>query len=217
MRRWVAVGAVIAVTLAALTLLRGDDASTQPTRTGGVDTASDPSPRTPSVDAAAAVPTADGAREAGLSAVAASQRWLYLNDEQIASEVRQIATPAAGPRLARETVDELSLARRSLQASPGRVWWLVTPLAWRVDTMAGAEARVSVWAMSLLSAADVAVPQAEWFTVTVDLEWSEGAWLVAAIKDQPGPSPTLGPRDRPWEPEPFDEALAGFHRLELVR
>jgi hypothetical protein len=162
----------------------------------------------------AAKPDAAGAREAALATVAAAQRWLYLNDSQLESEVRAVATPEAADRLVREELEQVSVARASLATSPGRVWWVVRPLAWRADTATRDTARVSVWTLTVLSAADVALPQADWLTVTVDLKWSNGRWLVDAIRDQPGPTPATGLRDEPWQPEPFDDALSGFSRID---
>jgi hypothetical protein len=164
--------------------------------------------------APAAKPDAAGAREAALATVAAAQRWIYLNDTQLESEVRAVATPEAADRLVREELEQVSVARASLATSPGRVWWVVRPLAWRADTATRDTARIAVWTLTVLSAADVAVPQADWLTVTVDLRWSNGRWLVDAIRDQPGPTPATGLRDEPWQPEPFDDALSGFTRID---
>ncbi len=156
--------------------------------------------------------TEPGARAAAVVFATASQDWLYLSDEEIDRSVRVIATPAAGPSLSRETVAELGAARDALRSSPGRVWWLVRPLASRVERFDPTSARVVVWTLTVLSAADVALPQAEWMRVAVDLVWADGAWLVQAVADTPGPTPMSGTSDRPWEPEALDRALDGFER-----
>jgi hypothetical protein len=70
-----------------------------------------------------------------------------------------------------------------------------------------------VWTVSVLSAADVALPQADWLTVSVDLVWEAEDWRVDDVRDAPGPTPMLGVRDQPWQPEPFADTLAGFERL----
>lgn len=162
----------------------------------------------------ATAPATDTARRAALDIVAASQRWLYLDDDQLSAAVRAVAAPSAAERLARQEVGEVSTARESLAKSPGRVWWIVHPLAWRVVSEGAEQAQVSVWTLTLLSAADVAIPQADWLTFTLDLSWSEGRWLLTDIGDEPGPTPASGLRDEPWQPEPFDEALAGFTRVD---
>lgn len=157
--------------------------------------------------------TERGARAAAISYATASQDWLYLGDEDIDRSVRAIATATAGPSLSRDTVGELSAARDALAKSPGRVWWLVRPLASHVERFDPASARVVVWTVTILSAADVALPQADWSRVAVDLVWASGGWRVQAIADSAGPTPMTGTKDRPWEPEALDEALVGFERV----
>lgn len=154
-----------------------------------------------------------GARAAAIAYATGSQDWLYLSDDEIERSVRAVATAAAGPSLSRETVSELRTARDALRRSPGRVWWLVRPLASRVERFEPTSARVAVWIVTVLSAADVALPQAEWMRVAVDLVWADGAWRVEAVAETPGPTPMTGTKDRPWQPEPLDGALAGFERI----
>jgi hypothetical protein len=157
--------------------------------------------------------TEPGARATAIALATASQDWLYLDDEQIDRAVHAIATASAAPSLSAETVAELRTARDGLAKSTGRVWWLVRPLASRVEKFDPATARVVVWTVTILSAADVALPQADWMRVTVDLAWEGDAWRLQAIDDVPGPTPMTGTKDRPWQPEPFDEALGGFERV----
>lgn len=155
-----------------------------------------------------------GAVAAAVGYAGASQGWLYWTDDQIAAAVAEIATPNATDRLTGEILADIGAARDELVESPGRVWWLVHPLAWQVARYDPGEATVEVWLMTLLSASDVAVPQTEWLTATLELEWLDGAWRLESVRETPGPTPMTGPRDEPWEPEPFDDALAGFTRLD---
>lgn len=154
-----------------------------------------------------------GARAAAIAYAGASQRWLYMSDEEVRAAVGAIATEASTARLADEVVAEVALARDALAASPGRVWWIVAPLASRVDVYGPTAARVTVWTVTVLSAPEVAVPQADWLSVVVDLEWHGGDWRVGAVDDGPGPTPMLGPRDDPWNAPRLDEVLAGFERV----
>lgn len=156
----------------------------------------------------------DGAIAASISYATASQRWLYFSDDEIRAAVGEIATPVAAPRMADQIVLDVSTAREQLAASAGRIWWLVRPLAWRVDHIDDTEARVSVWTITILSAAGVAAPQAEYMTVTLDLAWVDGDWRVDGVRDTPGPTPMTGPQDQPWDAEPFDQTLAGFTRMD---
>lgn len=159
--------------------------------------------------------TEEGARTAAMTYAAAPQLWLFFTDEEIEEAVTAIATPAAAPSLVREVTGEVGVAREALTASAGPIWWIVRPLATRVESFKPDRARVSVWTVTVLSAADVALPQSEWVTVTVELVWSDDDWLVEAITDFAGPTPMLGPRDQPWQPEALDDALAGFERVEV--
>lgn len=174
----------------------------------------------PTTTAAAgnAAPTADEHSEAGAVAAAvamatASQDLLYRSDDEIAAAVRASATAQAGDALAAEAVADLGAARQGLAASAGRVWWLVRPLATNVERYDPGAARVVVWTLTVLSATEVALPQADWLRVAVDLEWEDGAWRARAVTDTPGPTPMTGAKDRPWEAVAFDQALDGFERV----
>lgn len=155
-----------------------------------------------------------GAVAAAIAYATASQRWLHFTDDEIEAAIDEIATPVAAPRLAEDVVADVSMARDQLVRSSGRIWWLVRPLAWRVDSFRDTEARVSVWTVTILSAAGVAAPQSEFLTVTLDLAWVDGDWRVDGVRDTPGPTPITGPKDQPWDAEPFDEALDGFTRMD---
>jgi len=149
-----------------------------------------------------------------VSYTATAQRWLYWTDEQITEVLFEMATDEVAERLAAEMVASIRLARDELSRSSGPVWWLVHPLAWKVQRFSSQQATVEVWTMRLLSAADIAVPQTEWVTIVMDLEWQAGTWRLASFQDVAGPTPMTGPRDEPWQPEPFDDALDGFTRLD---
>ena len=153
------------------------------------------------------------AQDAAVEYVTASQQWLYLTDEEIEAEVRRIAAPTSADRLVEETVAELGLARDGLMQSAGRVWWFVRPLAVKRVSVSATRAEVSVWVVTVLSAADVAVPQSDWATLDLVLVNGGDEWLLESIDDEPGPTPISGVRDEPWEPEPFDDALDGFVRI----
>jgi hypothetical protein len=219
MRRWPIVAAVVAtVALATAAILTrtGTDDDSAPTATEHrAVPAAAPDPRP--VGQAEAGPV--GRDEAGAAAVAvrvatASQRWLYMTDDQVAAEVTDIATADAGPRMAEDTVAEIRSARGQLGISPGRVWWLVRPMASKVERANEDSARVSVWIVTVLSAPEVAAPQSEWMTITVDLDWTPDGWRVDDVRETAGPTPMTGPRDDPWNAVPFDDALAGFVRLD---
>jgi hypothetical protein len=157
---------------------------------------------------------AGGATGAAVAYASASQRWLYLSDADLTDAVALLTTPLAAPRLSRDAVAEVRAARERLAASPGRVWWLVRPMAWRVESISEDMATVNVWTLTVLSAEDVAAPQSEWVTVTVDLVWLDGTWRVDGTRETPGPTPLGGPNDQPWDASTFDSALTGFTRMD---
>lgn len=154
-----------------------------------------------------------GAVATALVVAGAPQAWLYLADPDLEAAVRRVATSDASDRLVDDVVGEVGVVRDALARSPGRVWWVVRPLASRVDSYTPDRAQVSVWTVTILSAADVAMPQSDWFITVLDLRWEGGAWRLAATSESAGPTPQLGGRDEVWEPEPFDETLAGFERV----
>ena len=160
------------------------------------------------------VQTEQGASMTAVGLAASAQRWLYLTDDKIRSSVEAIAASDARGRLADEVLGEIQTARHDLAASSGRIWWFVQPLAWRVDRYSDVAAEVSVWFVTILSAADVAIPQTAWRTGTFDLVWTDGAWRLEAMNDLAGPTPATGPDDDPWDAEVFDDALTGFTRLD---
>lgn len=229
-KRWKAGVAVAAVVLGAgATLVRCS--VTAPSTDREPSTAATPAPVSTSsvatLDVGQAGPVADaagmpvgfarsrdGAVAAAVAYAAASQRWLYFTDAEIADAVAVLATPSASGRLAAEVVSEVALARDGLAQSPGRVWWLVHPLATRVEFYAADAARVSVWTVTVLAAAGVALPQSEWMTVTVDVEWVDGDWRVDDVRSVLGPTPILSPKDEPWPSERFDTGLDGFERID---
>lgn len=142
----------------------------------------------------------------------ASQAWLYLTDEQIDAAIQEIAVSEVADRLSEETIAEVGVAREALTHSAGPIWWFVRPLAVKAE-VGESRADVSVWVVTVLSAADVAVPQADWVTLDLDLVRVGDDWLLESIVDTVGPTPMSGVRDEPWQPEPFDDALAGFERI----
>lgn len=154
-----------------------------------------------------------GALDTALDLASAPQTWLYLDDEELERQVRDVAAVASADALVEEVLGEVGAVRDALLSSPGRVWWIVRPLAWRVDSESERRAQVSVWAVSVLSAADVAMPQSEWQTTTFDLIFEGDDWKLVDTRETPGPTPQIGGRDSLWEPEPFDDALDGFTRV----
>ena len=205
--------AVLVVGFVAGALVMGSrqEGDVRPSSGTATSNTADASPDMPADEGDDSIETTVG--KAAIEYATASQQWLYLTDEEIEAEVRRIAAPSSADRLVEETVGELGLARDGLMQSAGRVWWFVRPLAVKTVSVSEARAEVSVWVVTVLSAADVAVPQADWATLVLRLVRYGDSWLLESIDDEPGPTPISGVRDDPWEPEPFDDALDGFVRI----
>jgi hypothetical protein len=210
-RVFLVAGAVVAACLCAAAALRDHSPSSDSEATV-ITTRSTVSPVT--VRSRVQEGTEETAVAAAIDAAAAPQRWLYLTDVEVRAEVLEIATPSAGPALAELTVADVAAARADLALSPGPVWWLVHPLAAHLVSSVAGSAEVEIWTATVLSAVEIAAPQVEFLTVTVDLVWDDGRWLIDAIRDRPGPTPAIGPGDDPWDAAPFAEALDGFARLD---
>lgn len=215
----IAAAGAVAVGIAVVALVAGRTPGPGAGSGGGQDSAAQRAPDTAGPASRQGTKpgrSAEGARAAAIAYATAPQDWLYLTDDEVDRAVRSVATKAVGRALAAETVSTLRNAREALAATPGRVWWLVRPLASSVERFQPHTARVVVWTVTLLSAADVALPQADWARVAVDLAWEAGAWRVQAVTETPGPTPMIGTKDRPWQPEALDEALKGFQRVGVA-
>ena len=158
--------------------------------------------------------TRRGARAAAITyAATLSQRLLYLEPDAAAAAVREVAALASADTIAAETVESLTAAREPLSAGSGATWWVVQPLAVRVDAYASDRARVSVWVVRVLSRQGVVVPQSSWLTESVDLVWERGDWHLWATTSTPGPTPVLDGSDMPASAAELEDDLAGFELL----
>ena len=84
--------------------------------------------------------------------------------------------------------------------SPGQLLWSELPLTARVVASDEATAQVEVWSVVVIGipTAD-SVPRQAWRTVTVDLAWVEGDWLVSgwSAVTRADAGTRAGRRDRP--------------------
>jgi hypothetical protein len=145
-----------------------------------------------------------------LSDATASQGWLSLDDAGVSAAVARLAAPVAAPGLAAQTVGEMRSVRQALSASPGPVWWVLAPLAVRVEAFHPPSASVDVWVASLLSAPGVVEPTAGFSRVSVGLELVGGTWKLVSIGSSPGPTPMLAPADPPSSAGALGATLAGY-------
>ena len=161
--------------------------------------------------------TRDGARAAGLVYTATvSQRVLYFDDEQTAAALESIASNAARDTFVADTVRQLEAARSPLSAGSGTAWWLVRPLASKVDAYTAELARIAVWLVRVLSRPGVVVPQSSWVTETVEVVWERGDWRLWSTVTQPGPTPILDGSDLPESADALDAALRDYTPVDAT-
>lgn len=156
-----------------------------------------------------------GAVAAAVSYATAPQSWLYLSDEDVTAGVAEISVPEARAELAGALGQEVRLLRTELEKASGTVWFVVSPLATRVDDYDDESglAVVRVWIVRVLSAEGVAVPQAGWQTTTFRLRWHDGDWKIVSTDDMDGPVPQLEVGLQPWTADYMGAELEGFVRL----
>jgi hypothetical protein len=157
-----------------------------------------------------------GAVAAAVSYATAAQNWLYLSDEQVAESAGAVTVPEARDRLVGELVDQVGLLRDQLVEASGTVWFVMAPLATRVDSYSAERAVVRVWLVRVLSADGVAVPQSGWETMRFELDWHDGDWRIADIAEVAGPTPQLEAGLQPWSAGYLDRELEGFTRVGAI-
>jgi len=157
----------------------------------------------------------DGATAAAIAYTATlSQRLLYLDPAAADSAVRAITADASVETITREVLAGLQAVREPLAAGAGATWWVVEPLAVKVEAYTDDRARISVWMVRVLSRPGVVVPQSSWVTETVELVWEDGDWRLWSDESTPGPTPVLDGSDLPASAAQLDTELTGFELLD---
>jgi hypothetical protein len=154
-----------------------------------------------------------GAVAAAISYATAPQAWLYQADDQVTSGANAIVVPAARDEIVPDIVEEARVLRDQVTKAPGVVWFVVAPLATKVESYDDDRATVRVWVVRVLSAEQVAAPQSGWTTLTFGLAWQGDDWRIRSVDEAEGPVPQLEAGLRPWAPEYLGRKLAGFERV----
>ena len=159
----------------------------------------------------------DGAQAAAIAYTATlSQRLLYLEPAAAEAAVRAIAASASVDTITRDVLAGLQAVREPLASGTGATWWVVEPLAAKVEAHTTDRARISVWMVRVLSRPGVVVPQSSWVTETVELVWEDGDWRLWSDESTPGPTPVLDGSDLPASAAELDVDLTGFELLDLA-
>lgn len=149
--------------------------------------------------------------------VTVQQRLVYLTPERGREVLAEWAATGVSPASIDRDVDEAASIRNRLAEDGGQIWWVVAPLATRVDAYSADRVRVSVWSLSLIaSGADRAVsreatqPMARFDVATVELVWEHDRWSVWSTTRVDGPTPMLAPSQPIATPDEFMSVLDGF-------
>lgn len=114
-------------------------------------------------------------------------RWNVLVDDQRRLRViERHATPEAVSQLDAELAVLAEGLRAAVTDPP--VVARSTVLGYRVGSFSERRAVVTVWGMALFGTGAYE-PATQWSTSTLELTWSGGRWLVAAVTSRGGPSP----------------------------
>lgn len=159
----------------------------------------------------------EGAPDRRLAVVAAAVDFVcsgqaLLDVDPLTAEemIRDKASVAAADELAASALTGLREVRSVLADGSGPATFRQAALAWRVESLTVADARVAVWTVGVLSREGVAPPQAGWSITTIDLVWERDAWRVTAEAVVPGPAPVLDDSIAPATSAQLDAALEGF-------
>ena len=219
-RRLLLAGAAALVFLAGMAARSaiGDSGPRDPQAEAGATEPATPNagPRRDAADAPAGFARSrDGARAAAVGYTATlAQRLLYLDPEAAEAAVEAVAAQASARTITGDAIAGLEAARQPLTAGTGATWWVVRPLAVKVEAYTPERARVAVWLVRVLSRQGVVVPQSSWVTETIELVWERGDWRLWSDESSPGPTPVLDGSDVPASALELDIELTGFELLD---
>jgi hypothetical protein len=155
--------------------------------------------------------TEAGARAAGVAyASEVEQKMLYLDDVAIDRAERQITADVRADQLLAQRHQAVDTWRASLETGQGQLWWVVSPLASKVESRTGDRARVLVWVSYLVSRPGATAPRV-WFGVqTIDLVWEHDDWKIWSHALDAGPTPQAAPGSKPSDATELGQRLGGF-------
>ena len=135
-----------------------------------------------------------GARAAAMSAVQLTGRVAKAGFITRQDMIGELATSGFAPVLIRSSagqLDDLMADLGTAELVAGQLLWSELPLTARTKRVSAGVTRVDVWSVLVVGAPGVGVPRQAWRTVTIDMKWERGDWLVAAWTARPGPTPVL--------------------------
>ncbi len=153
----------------------------------------------------------NGARAAGVAYAAdVEQKMMYLDDPSISRAQREISAEGRRDQLVAERHRSVGTWRASLDPGEGQLWWVVSPLASRVESYTADRARVLVWVSFVVSRSGATAPRV-WFGIqAIDLVREGEDWKIWAQSLDDGPTPQSSPGSKPSDATELAERLDGF-------
>lgn len=166
-----------------------------------------------------------GARQVAVDyLVTVRQRLVYLTPQAGREVLTAWSAPGVAATVLEGEVTEATTIRERLAADGGDVWWVVAPLAIRVDAYTGERARVAVWLTALIASGanpevsgEATQPMVRFQIDTVELVWSRDRWTVWSTTSVDGPTPMLAPSQPIATAEAFVTSLDGFGLIRRHR
>ena len=135
-----------------------------------------------------------GAAAAAVSAVRQSGSIARSGFITRSDVIRSIATDEFGSELASLSstqLEDLTSELGAVSIAASDLLWSEMPLTFEVVAADALAARVRVWSVLIVGVPDVGAPRQIWRTVTVDLAWEIGDWLISGWTSTAGPTPLL--------------------------
>lgn len=159
-----------------------------------------------------------GARAAGIAyATEVEERMFSLSDGAVEGATRQMSAEGRSGVMAAIHHESLDAWRAVLKPGQGQAWWVVSPLASKIESFTGEGARVSVWVAFIVSRPGAVSPRV-WFGIrTIDLVREQDDWKVFDQSLVSGPTPQAAADAKPTDASELNERLAGFSPGWLAR
>lgn len=152
-----------------------------------------------------------GARAAAIAySGSLNQSLLYLDRETADKAVGEASTAAFAESYRADGPSVWGEWRLSVATGTGPLWWVVSPLAIRMDGYNDDEARASVWMSVMVSRAGALDPRTFQVTQALRLRWERDDWKIDSSTYTPGPYVTGSDTSGRVTAAELDRRLAGY-------
>lgn len=187
----VAVASLAAVALIGLVVSRVTGGSS---REPAAEAAGSPTSAHPAASGGAS--DVEGARAAGIAAVASTGQVVRTGMFSRLDVIGRIATPSYAPVLASATttqVNEFVVALGASGVDPTDLQVIEAPITATAIAVGDGQVSVEVWSVLVVSMPDTSVARQAWRTVRLDMVEVDGRWLIDDWTSTAGPAPALPP------------------------